>query len=213
MKNMPKIEAFEKHTARYEAWFEIHQFAYQSELLAVRKLLPVDGRGLEIGVGSGKFAEPLGITLGIEPSPKMSRLAQQRKISVVQGVAEMLPFHDAQFDYAVMITAICFLDDINASMNEACRILKPAGTFIIGFVDRESSLGLTYQRHQHENVFYKDANFFSVDEIVSFLIKAGFVEFNFKQTIFHSLNNITDVESVKDGYGEGAFVVIKALKR
>jgi len=210
---MPKIKHFENYTARYEEWFKIHKFAYQSELLAVNTLLPKNGVGIEIGVGSGRFAEPLGIKLGVEPSKKMSRIAQQRGVSVVEGVAEMLPFHDAQFYYALMVTTICFLDNIEASMKEAYRILKPAGSFIIGFVDRNSRLGMTYQKHKNENVFYKDANFLTVDEIVSYLKQAGFTEFSFKQTIFHNLNYMTNIEPVKEGYGDGSFVVIKAIRQ
>ena len=52
---MPRIEPFEAHAARYDAWFERHQAAYVSELLALRSFVPLSGRGLEIGVGSGRF--------------------------------------------------------------------------------------------------------------------------------------------------------------
>jgi len=44
------------------------------------------------------------------------------------------------------------------------------------------------------------------------LSRVGFKEFNFKQTIFHSLNEIKNVELAKEGYGEGSFVVIRARK-
>jgi hypothetical protein len=55
---MPRIEPFEAHAERYEAWFERHPAAYASELLALRPFVPLSGRGLEIGVGSGRFAAP-----------------------------------------------------------------------------------------------------------------------------------------------------------
>jgi hypothetical protein len=37
---MPKAMAFEIHHRRYDEWFVRHAAAYQSELLAVRALLP-----------------------------------------------------------------------------------------------------------------------------------------------------------------------------
>jgi len=37
---MPKTDAFETHADRYEAWFEHHGAAYESELWAVRELWP-----------------------------------------------------------------------------------------------------------------------------------------------------------------------------
>jgi len=41
---------------------------------------------------------------------------------------------------------------------------------------------------------------------------ADFKSFNFAQTIFHNLAEIKGIEPVKDGYGEGSFVVARALK-
>jgi len=105
---MARIEPFEKHPLRYEQWFDKHKFAYESELQAIRKLLPQGGNGLEIGVGSGRFAVPLGIKLGIEPSSKMMQIALRRGIEVIGGVAESLPFRNLQFDFALMVTTICF---------------------------------------------------------------------------------------------------------
>ena len=71
---MPKTKPFDSQIDRYERWFEEHPFAYQSELRAVQELLPKDGRGIEIGGGTGRFAGPLGIRYGIEPSHKDQRL-------------------------------------------------------------------------------------------------------------------------------------------
>lgn len=56
---MAKSTPFEADHGRYDAWFEKHAAAaYVSELLALRPFVPIDGRGLEIGVGSGCFAAP-----------------------------------------------------------------------------------------------------------------------------------------------------------
>ncbi|GAI31701.1 unnamed protein product, partial [marine sediment metagenome] len=139
-------------------------------------------------------------------------IAQGRGIEVIGGVGESLPFRDSQFDFATMVTTICFLDDVEVAFNEAYRILKPGGCLIIGFIDKGSSIGQLYQRHKNENVFYRVATFYSVDEVVSRLKKAGFKGFDFTQTIFHNLAEIKGIESVRDGYGEGSFVVVKAVK-
>jgi ubiquinone/menaquinone biosynthesis C-methylase UbiE len=209
---MARIEPFEKHPLQYEQWFDRHKFAYESELKAIRKLLPQHGNGLEIGIGSGRFAAPLGIRLGLEPSSKMMEIAQAKGIEVIGGVGESLPFRDSQFDFATMVTTICFLVDVEVAFSEAYRILKPGGCLIIGFIDKDSSIGQLYQQHKNENVFYRIATFYSVDEVVSHLKKAGFKVFNFAQTIFHSLAEIKGIEPVREGYGEGSFVVVRALK-
>jgi len=209
---MAKIGPFEKHADRYEEWFVKNPFAYQSELQAIKVLLPLYGVGIEIGVGSGRFAALLGIKLGVEPSEAMRKMASERGIEVIDGVAEDLPFENGRFHFALMVTTICFLDDIQAAFEEACRVLKPGGFLIVGFVDRESPLGQSYLRRAKQNLFYREATFYSLKEVVSYMKKSGFGRFAFTQTIFKDLEKIEAPEPVKEGYGEGSFVVVRGMK-
>lgn len=209
---MPKIAPFEQHLPQYEAWFDKNKYAYKSEILAIKKVLPKKKIGLEIGIGSGKFAVPLGIKIGIEPSGKMREIAEKRGLKVIKGVAEKLPFENSKYDFTLMVTTICFLDNIEKSFQEAYRILKQDGYLIIGFVDKNSPVGKIYLQHKHESIFYKDASFYSVDEVIFYLKKTGFKNFIFYQTIFKNLKNIKKVEPVKKGYGKGSFIVIRAKK-
>jgi len=209
---MPKVEPFENYTLQYEEWFNIHKYTYKSEIDALRTLLPKSGVGLEVGVGSGRFAWPLKIKYGIEPSEKMKKIAEERGIIVYKAVAENLPFEDSKFDYALMVTTICFLDDLNKSLKEIYRVLKPGGSIIVGFIDKKSLIGKEYLKYKNESVFYKIAKFFSVDEVVKTLKNAGFGNFQFSQTIFHLLDKVKNIEPVKNGYGEGSFVVVKGDK-
>lgn len=209
---MPISEPFERYYIDYENWFEENRFAYQSELAALKEFIPGHKRGIEIGVGSGRFAAPLGIEIGIDPSPKMREIAKSHGLEVYGAVAEALPFGDGSFDFALMVTTICFLDDVEAALKEAYRIIKPSGSLIIGFIDKDSPLGKLYQQHKEKSVFYDVAIFYSVNEIVSRLEKVDFKGFNFAQTIFHNLTEISDIEPIKAGYGEGSFVVVRAIK-
>jgi hypothetical protein len=56
------------------------------------------------------------------------------------------------------------------------------------------------------------AHFYSVDEVVFSLEKAGFQDLSFTQTVFRNLDEITETEAVKPGYGEGAFVAVRGKK-
>lgn len=210
---MPGVNAFNKNVDQYEQWFIDHPLAYVSEIHAVQELLPKEGMGIEIGIGTGRFAAPLGIKKGVEPSQAMAELARKKGLDVLPGVAEKLPFQDREFDFALMVTTVCFLDDMDLAFREVHRVLKPGGSLLIGFVDRESSLGREYLQRKDRSEFYKDAKFYSVDEIVSHLKQAGFSEFSFRQTLFKSLPDMDAADPVKEGYGEGSFVVVRGLKK
>jgi SAM-dependent methyltransferase len=206
---MPITQPFEEYTERYEDWFEEHDAAYQSELAAVRELLPVSGRGLEIGVGSGRFADPLGVDVGVDPAANMLAVARERGIAVVRGVAEQLPFRDGAFDYALVVTTICFVEDVAATLAEARRTLGPGGQLVVGFVDRTSPLGRTYQEKAAENPFYRDATFLSTADLQSAMREAGFGELATVQTIFTPPDELESAEPVRDGHDEGSFVVVR----
>jgi ubiquinone/menaquinone biosynthesis C-methylase UbiE len=96
---------------------------------------------LEIGVGTGRFAEPLGVKEGVEPSKAMAAIARKRGINVLEAYAEALPFEDESFGFILMVTVICFLADPFQAMREATRVLKPEGRLIIAMIARDSSLG------------------------------------------------------------------------
>jgi SAM-dependent methyltransferase len=170
---MARAAPFDQHPLRYEAWFARHDAAYVSELLALRPYVPLQGEGLEIGVGSGRFAAPLGLQVGVDPSVEMLTRARARGIRAVQGTAEALPFADDSFDHALVVTTLCFVDSPERMLAEARRVLKPDATLVIGFIDRESTLGQEYLAHQAESVFYREATFFSAAEVGSLLVAGG----------------------------------------
>ncbi len=209
---MPKIKSFEEYFKEYEAWFDKNPSIYQSELEALRSQLPEGGTGLEIGVGSGRFAGPLGIKTGVDPSAGMRTLAETRGIKTVNAKAEELPFDDASFDYVMMVTTICFLDDVMASFREAYRVLRAPGVLIVGFIDKDSFLGKQYQDKKSGNKFYQCATFYSVREVLQLTQEAGFKRLNFVQTLFADIHSIKTIQPFKKGYGQGGFVVIKAQK-
>jgi SAM-dependent methyltransferase len=208
----PRIAPFIHHHQRYDDWFERHGAAYLSELLAVRALLPWAGCGLEIGVGSGRFAAPLGVEFGIDPAAEMLAYARARGIRVECAVAEALPFAQAAFDYALVVTTICFVEDAAAMLREAHRVLRPGGELVIGFIDRTSALGRHYQAHREENVFYRAAKFYSGDEVERMLGAAGFGAPVWAQTLSGPSPEIREIEPMRAGRGQGSFVVVKASR-
>ncbi len=206
---MPRVEPFEKFSAEYDEWFVRNRDVYQAEVDAIKDLIPPGKIGLEVGIGTGRFALPLGIKIGVEPSKRMTEIAKKRGLQVYQAVAEALPFKKESFDFILMVTTICFVDDLFKSFKEAYRVLKPKSFIVIGFVDRESELGKKYQLKREKSRFYKHAIFYSTEEVISILKELGFKVDIIRQTVFSK----GKMDMIKDGYGEGSFVVIKASKK
>jgi len=109
-----------------------------------------------------------------------------------------------------MVTTVCFLDDLEQAFQEAFRVLKPGGAFIIGFVDRNSPIGKSYEQKKSESLFYRDATFYTVDVLLAYLKQAGFSMFSFSQTLFSPPDEMHAPDPIKKGHGDGSFVVIKA---
>jgi len=206
------MSVFETEVDRYEQWFENHPLAYQSEVAAVRAALPESGRGLEIGTGTGRFSTPFGIIDGVEPAAAMRRVAEGRGLKVLDAKAEALPFPDATFDFALMVTTICFVDDADLACREAWRALKPGGELLIGLVDADSELGKRYEARKSESPFYRNARFFSVSELTQIMEKAGFGNFSYHQTLFQTLEDPAAMEPVEEGFGRGGFVVVSGRR-
>ena len=200
---------FDRYAQKYDAWYDKNKFAYLSELKALNKMLPKKGKGLEIGVGTGRFAGPLGIQFGIDPSRKMLKIARKRDIKVRLGSGENLPFKRASFDYAAIIITLCFVKEPLNVFREVRRVLKKNGKLIIGAIDKDSFLGKFYRRKK--SVFYRQARFFNIEEISAMLRDAGFKRLSYLQTLFSFPENIVSIEEPLGGFGKGGFVIIKAV--
>lgn len=205
---MDNVKIFNLYYDEYDQWFEKHPDVYKAELEAIKAVIPQTKLSIEIGVGTGKFAQPLGIPLGIEPSEKMAERAKSLGITVIKAIAENLPFQDASFEVVLMVTTICFVNDPLIAVQEAYRVLKTNGSCIIAIVDKNSPLGKEYMQKKDKSKFYNSATFFSTSEIIKFMEDAGFSQFTFKQTLFDDKNPYR----IEDGYSKASFVVIKGCK-
>lgn len=80
------------------------------------------------------------------------------------------------------------------------------------FVDKNSKVGRIYQKNKQKSVFYRVVVFFTTEGVIKLLKEAGFKKFEFRQSIFNTLDKINDVEEIKKGYGEGSFIAVRAQK-
>jgi ubiquinone/menaquinone biosynthesis C-methylase UbiE len=211
-KHPETIRVFETFHERYEEWFTRHQWVYRSEIEAVSKLIPQEGLGLEVGVGTGRFATPFAVAVGLDPSRAMASIAKKKGVEVVRGVGENLPFATETFDFVLLVTTICFVEDPRTTLKEARRVLKNYGFVIVGLVDKNSALGRFYESRKEAGVFYRAATFYSVNQVRDWLTELSFADFSTYQTIFQPLGRIERTEPIREGYGQGGFVALRATK-
>jgi ubiquinone/menaquinone biosynthesis C-methylase UbiE len=205
------MNIFERYYKKYDAWYDKHKFAFLSEIEAIKKVLPRDEKGLEIGVGTGRFASRLGIKYGVDPSENMLKIAKKRGIDVHRAQGERLPFDSSALDYITIIITLCFVKDPVKVLIEAKRVLKKRGKVIIGIIDKDSFLGRFYQGKK--SLFYRQAHFFGVKEVTNLLKMSGFGRISYYQTIYKFPGKMNSVEKPKKGFGKGGFVVISGEKR
>jgi SAM-dependent methyltransferase len=209
---MPGAAVFDLYADRYDSWFERHPGLYAAELQALRALLPESKRGIEIGVGSGRFARHLGIRYGVDPALRLLEMARGRGIRTICARAEGLPFQTACFDLVLIVTALCFFDDPEAALKEARRVLLPKGTILMGMIDPDSPPGVDFIRVNKESVFFQEARFYGIEAVTRLLKKVGFWEFEYRQTLHQGTALTSRGEAMQKGYGRGLFVVIKARR-
>lgn len=202
---------FDRHVARYDAWYDRNAAAFGAELAAVRGLLGT-GRCLEVGVGTGRFAAALSVDVGVDPSARMLAKARARGVAVVQGVAEALPFADESFDVVLFVVTLCFLDDPARALAEARRVVRPGGGVVIGFLDAAAPPGRRFAADRADSPFYRDARLRSAAEIAALLRAAGLVAVDWRQAVFDADLGAAEPGAVKEGRGEGLFCVVRARR-
>ncbi|AHG00454.1 type 11 methyltransferase [Halostagnicola larsenii XH-48] len=225
---MPTTAPFETLTDEYDEWFDSNSDAYRAELAALERLFPeniastddeddiIVPAALEVGVGTGRFAGPLEIPVGIDPAANPLSEARKRGVAPVRGVAEHLPVRNDALDRVLFVTVWCFLDDIERALAETRRVLAADGDLVVAFLDRSSPLGQDYQETKDESPFYADARFVTGEEVCDSLEDAGFVVRERLQTVFEKSDDdkledgSTATDRVRSEHGDGLFGVVRA---
>ncbi len=216
-RNDVDISIFHELAREYDAWFDREgRLNFSIEVQAFRDILPsLPKPWLEIGVGSGRFAQALGIETGVDPSLGLAQKARRRGINTFVGPGEQELFDEESFGTVFLIATLCFLSSPVDVLKEANRILILGGKLVLGFVLKESPWGQFYevkkaQRHR----FYRYATFYRGREVVRLLVQAGFVIEKIMSTLFQKPGEVQHVEEPKLGYfPDAGFMIIVAGKR
>ncbi len=181
-------QVFDLHANEYDAWYdtEVGKVIFAMEVDCLKPLLHRYSRPyLEVGVGSGRFAQALEIKYGVEPAPSLANMAKARGVKVTEATGEELPFPDKMFGGILMAFTLCFLDNPQKALQEAWRVLQPEGGVVLGLILRNSPWGEYYASKGREgHPIYSKANFFSKDEVEDLLRRSGFEVLGYRSTLF-----------------------------
>ncbi|BAB59335.1 hypothetical protein [Thermoplasma volcanium GSS1] len=161
------VSFFDENAARYDRWYDEHPREYQEQIKLIKDAIR-KGNDVEIGVGTGRFAQKLGIKVGVDPSEGMLRIAAARGIFPILAYADRLPFISKYFDFSLFVVTLCFLEDPVSALKEAKRVSKDVFSAII---EKGSSYADFLEKKKEG--FYAYAHFYSERELLDFYSEAG----------------------------------------
>lgn len=129
---MPLIDHFGIIAPYYDHAIPLRQVERFIELVE----LPVEGRLLDVGGGTGRVARALRSQVSeifiVDESPGMLSQAKLKNgLSLTCSHSEALPFPDEFFERVIMVDALHHVGDQKGSAAEIWRVIKPGGLAVI----------------------------------------------------------------------------------
>jgi ubiquinone/menaquinone biosynthesis C-methylase UbiE len=220
-------EIFDDWPEKYDRWFEtpIGRLVGKYERELVLEMLNA-GQGeriLDAGCGTGIFSLSVLATgarvIGVELSlPMLLRAAgklEERPFHPVRGDMTRLPFAEDEFDRAVSVTAIEFIEDAKTAINELFRVTKPGGWVVVATLNSLSPWAARRkEKAKNRHSLFEHAFFRSPDQLKRFSPVEGVVK-----TAIHFLKDDDPEEAEKiekrgqeKGLETGAFAVVRWKK-
>ena len=174
------VDAFDRAAFGYDAWYETEKGrqVLSAERRIVDGFLPDEGVGLEIGAGTGVFAEALTDSMRsvvcLDLSHKMLARSAGRGLPSILGSADAMPLRSGSLGFAYMVTVIEFLGDPVASLKEASRVTGRDAPIVALFINRESDWGRLYTAMAEKgDPIFSHAHLYTLDEVEEIALKAS----------------------------------------
>jgi len=216
---MPPERPFNSLFEAYDAWYEREPGCslFGIEAAALKEMMTgVAGPSIEIGVGSGRFAQFLEIPYGLDPALQPLKIAKGRGVRCLGADAVSMPFKDEKIGCCLLMVTLCFVTEPLKVLKEVYRILKPDGIVILGMVLRKSPWGADYlKKAEKGHPFYTLATFQTHNEILALLSDAGFQAPEVASTLFQppQMPSYRAENSRKGYFAEAGFTIYRAAKQ
>lgn len=186
-----------------ETWLESEQ---RTRELLVNLVVP-RGRVLDVGVGLGRLLGPLDELerYGIDIGWPNLRAASARGIECSFAKADDLPFVDAVFDVVVLTDVLEHVVDLNATLSEARRVLKPDGKVLVRVPYREDLSSYAMPGAPYDYVHLRAFDEFSLRLLLEKVARLRVLQFAFS-------GYAIDSARLKYPLPVGGKILVRALK-
>ncbi|MBI3354053.1 MAG: class I SAM-dependent methyltransferase [Nitrospirae bacterium] len=188
---------------------------------------------LDVSCGTGNYSLELkrrgARVIGLDISSEMLSIAKKKaeneglNIDFIRADAAMPPFKNNSFDLITSILILEFADKPDKMIESWGRLLKSDGRIVIGFLNRYSLWALKRGiKAIFKDTIWRDARFYTEDEMRKFLIKADIKPLESQEVIYFPplsnrslLNILMIIERMGRRFlsGFGAFISIKGRKK
>lgn len=148
----PIVETYSRLAHEYDEDLNVQSCWGRAAQKALTSLVISDGYStvLDVGCGTGRAVAQLAAQrrsevqwIGIDPAENMRKLAADRtrelsSVRILDGSFEAIPLESASIDYLYSIFAFHWTTDLEASVKELARVLKPAGDMDLFFIGRNN---------------------------------------------------------------------------
>lgn len=213
-----KIEAFNAVAGFYDDWYKHPQGkqVFEAERDAVNHMIPNEGIGVEIGAGTGVFAESLTTekrrVICLDPSFEMLRKAKDRGLPCILGYGDYQPIRSGLLNFGYMITVLEFLNDPVALFSELREIMKKDAPAVVLFINSESSWGDLYRDiGARGDTVFQHARLYTQTDVTKLLESLGYNVIDAKGTLNSAPTNQKINGTLAEPSNQSGVLIIKAV--
>lgn len=182
---------FSRAAHHYEQYADIQYLLAESLLKKIKQQSILPESILDIGCGTGKLIQALSQLyphargVGLDVSREMIRFARTRGMEAIVADAQELPFRGGIFNLVVSNAAYQWVGNLPAAFQEARRVLKEGGVFILSCFGKRTLKELRDCFGVKENILPEK------DALCDGLAAAGFSEINVERDVINKYFNNT----------------------